>query len=169
MTTDLRTATLSTPLGELRLDADDDGLCGVYFAEHRHPPPPAAALASPRHPILALARAELADYFAGRRRAFTVPLAPRGSEFQRRVWAELRAIPFGERRSYADLARAIGRPGASRAVGAANGRNPISIIVPCHRVIGSDGALRGYAGGEASKRWLLDFEGERGGVALNGG
>lgn len=151
------TLTLASPLGELRLDATDDGVCGVYFPEHRHGPPPAGE-AAPRHPILVRAAAELDDYFAGRRRAFTVALAPRGTSFQREVWAELRAIPFGERRSYGDLARAIGRAGASRAVGAANGRNPISILVPCHRVIGSDGALRGYAGGEASKRWLLEFE-----------
>jgi len=101
---------------------------------------------------------QLAEYFAGDRRAFDLPVAPRGSEFQELVWRALVEIPFGETRSYGQLARSIGQPTASRAVGAANGRNPIAIIVPCHRVIGATGALTGYAGGMAAKRWLLDHE-----------
>jgi methylated-DNA-[protein]-cysteine S-methyltransferase len=108
--------------------------------------------------VLALAAAQLAEYFAGARRDFDVPLAPRGTGFQRLVWGELVKIPYGETRSYGDLARALGRPAASRAVGAANGRNPISILEPCHRVIAGSGALTGYAGGLAAKRWLLEHE-----------
>lgn len=109
-------------------------------------------------PVLALAAAQLAEYFDGARRDFDVPLAPRGTGFQRLVWRELAKIPYGETRSYGELARALGRPAASRAVGAANGRNPISILVPCHRVIAGSGALTGYAGGLAAKRWLLEHE-----------
>jgi methylated-DNA-[protein]-cysteine S-methyltransferase len=108
--------------------------------------------------VLALAAAQLAEYFAGARRDFSVPLAPRGTGFQRLVWAELVKIPFGETRSYGELARALDRPSASRAVGAANGRNPLSILVPCHRVIAGSGALTGYAGGLDAKRWLLEHE-----------
>jgi methylated-DNA-[protein]-cysteine S-methyltransferase len=105
------------------------------------------------------ARRQLAEYFAGHRRVFDLPLAPRGTPFQRAVWQALGTIPFGGTCSYADVAERIGRPGAARAVGAANGRNPIAIIVPCHRVIGRDGSLTGYAAGLARKRRLLDHEG----------
>ncbi|MGZ5289742.1 MAG: methylated-DNA--[protein]-cysteine S-methyltransferase [Actinomycetota bacterium] len=103
-------------------------------------------------------REELAAYFAGRRAVFTVPTAARGGAFQQRVWALLREIPFGETRSYGDLARELGDPALARAVGVANARNPIGIIVPCHRVVGSDGSLTGYAGGLERKRYLLDLE-----------
>ena len=103
-------------------------------------------------------RRQLDEYFAGQRHIFDLPLAAEGTEFQLAVWRELTHIPFGETCSYGDIARRVGRPAASRAVGAANGRNPISIIVPCHRVIGSTGALTGYGGGEARKRWLLEHE-----------
>ena len=103
-------------------------------------------------------REELAGYFAGRQAIFTVPTAARGDAFQQRVWALLREIPFGETRSYGDLARELGDPALARAVGVANARNPIGIIVPCHRVIGSDGSLTGYAGGLERKRYLLDLE-----------
>ncbi|HJE52257.1 MAG TPA: methylated-DNA--[protein]-cysteine S-methyltransferase, partial [Tessaracoccus flavescens] len=96
--------------------------------------------------------------FDGERRQFSLPLAPRGTEFQRRVWAALAEIPYGETRSYGELATALGRPGASRAVGMANGRNPISIVVPCHRVVGANGSMTGYAGGVERKVYLLDFE-----------
>jgi methylated-DNA-[protein]-cysteine S-methyltransferase len=109
-------------------------------------------------PLPALRR-QLAEYFAGRRRAFELPLAPAGTAFERRVWAELEAIPYGETRSYAEVAAAIGRAAACRAVGRANGRNPISIVIPCHRVIGSDGSLTGYGGGLPIKRFLLRLEG----------
>jgi methylated-DNA-[protein]-cysteine S-methyltransferase len=103
-------------------------------------------------------RAQLAAYFAGKLLAFDLPLAPRGTEFQRRVWNELLAIPYGDTISYIELARRIGKPSAMRAVGAANGANPLAIVVPCHRVIGADGSLTGYGGGLAAKRWLLDHE-----------
>lgn len=108
--------------------------------------------------MLALAAAQLAEYFAGERREFALPIAPRGTGFQERVWHSLVAIGYGETRSYRELAAAIGRPAASRAVGTANAKNPISIIVPCHRVIATSGELTGYAGGLAAKRWLLDHE-----------
>jgi methylated-DNA-[protein]-cysteine S-methyltransferase len=108
--------------------------------------------------VLDRAADQLAEYFAGTRSAFDLALAPRGTEFQRSVWHALCAIPAGETRSYGELAHSLGRPLASRAVGAANGANPISIIVPCHRLIGSTGALTGYAGGLGTKRWLLAHE-----------
>lgn len=103
-------------------------------------------------------RRQLGEYFAGRRRRFELPLAPEGSPFQQRVWAVLQSIPYGETRSYGELARALGRPGASRAVGAANGANPIPIVIPCHRVIGADGSLTGFGGGLEAKKLLLDLE-----------
>ena len=108
--------------------------------------------------MLARAAAQLRAYFAGERTVFDLPLAPDGSGFQRLVWQALERIPYGVTRSYGELAAAIGRPAASRAVGSANSRNPISIIVPCHRVIGANGALTGYAGGMRAKRWLLEHE-----------
>ena len=109
--------------------------------------------------MLKMAVEQLAAYFAGTRTTFELPLRPAGTAFQRQAWQALCAIPFGQTRSYAEQARAVGRPTATRAIGAANGRNPIAIIVPCHRVIGSDGSLTGYAGGEPVKRWLLNHEG----------
>lgn len=109
--------------------------------------------------LLRAAAQQLDEYFAGTRTAFDLPLRAAGTTFQRQAWQALCAIPFGETRSYAQQARAVGRPTATRAIGAANGRNPIAIIVPCHRVIGSDGSLTGYAGGETVKRWLLNHEG----------
>ncbi len=108
--------------------------------------------------LLWQAAAELGEYFAGRRRNFTLPLAPRGTEFQQRVWSELRRIPCGETRTYGEIARAIGQPRACRAVGMANNRNPIAILIPCHRVIGRDGSLTGYAAGLTVKRQLLELE-----------
>jgi methylated-DNA-[protein]-cysteine S-methyltransferase len=113
---------------------------------------------TPDHPILSVAAKQLREYFAGERRVFELPLAAEGTEFQQRVWQALMALEFGQTCSYGELARAIGQPSSSRAVGAANGRNPLSIVVPCHRVIGSDGSLTGYGGGEANKRWLLEHE-----------
>ncbi|HVI00310.1 MAG TPA: methylated-DNA--[protein]-cysteine S-methyltransferase, partial [Enhygromyxa sp.] len=112
-----------------------------------------------RHSILRKAAVQLEQWFAGERQAFDLPLAAAGTGFQRTVWSALQAIPFGQTRSYGQLAIDLGRPQASRAVGAANGRNPIPIVVPCHRVIGQDGSLTGYAGGLAAKRWLLAHEG----------
>jgi methylated-DNA-[protein]-cysteine S-methyltransferase len=121
-------------------------------------PPPGPTREDPDDPLLQQLRRELDAYFAGALRRFTVPLAPRGTEFQRAVWAALLTIDFGETCSYADIARAIGRPTATRAVGAANGQNPIAVVIPCHRVIGSDRSLTGYGGGLDRKRWLLAHE-----------
>jgi methylated-DNA-[protein]-cysteine S-methyltransferase len=112
----------------------------------------------PDHAVIAETSRQLGDYFAGRRQKFTVKLDFRGTEFQKQVWSALLAIPFGETRSYGQIAEALGRPGASRAVGAANGRNPISIIAPCHRVVGANGALTGFAGGLSAKTYLLAHE-----------
>ncbi len=146
--------TVPSPIGELALCASAEGLVAIRF-------PGEAALgepAPPGHPLLARAARELAEWFRGERRAFTLPLAPAGTPFQRAVWTALDALPYGTTCSYAELARRIGRPGAARAVGAANGANPLPIVVPCHRVIGAGGALTGYAGGLAAKRWLLEHE-----------
>jgi methylated-DNA-[protein]-cysteine S-methyltransferase len=116
-------------------------------------------------PPLPETRRQLAEYLAGERRAFDLPLAPRGTDFERRVWEALLAIPYGETRSYLEIAGAIGRPAACRAVGRANGRNPIAVVIPCHRVIGSDGSLTGYGGGLPLKRFLLDLENSGRGAA----
>jgi methylated-DNA-[protein]-cysteine S-methyltransferase len=112
----------------------------------------------PRHPILIETERQVSEYFAGKRTQFDLPLQPEGSEFQKKVWRALRKIPFGKTKSYLDLARAIGWPDASRAVGAANGKNPLSIVVPCHRVVGADGTLTGFAGGLKTKAALLALE-----------
>jgi methylated-DNA-[protein]-cysteine S-methyltransferase len=146
---------LDTPVGALRLVAEDSALCAILFPEQ---PTPDAARDGAAHPVLQRARAQLADYFAGRLQRFDLPLAPRGTAFQREVWRALAAIPFGATCSYADVARRLGRPESSRAVGASNGKNPLPIVVPCHRVIGADGSLTGYAGGLAAKEWLLRHE-----------
>lgn len=162
--TTLTTIMIDSPLGRLRLVADGDALAGVYLPAQATP-----AATEGRAPVLALATAQLAEYFAGERRDFSVPLAPRGTDFQRRVWHALTAIPFGETRSYGELARALGMPTGSRAVGSANGRNPISILVPCHRVIAGTGALTGYAGGLDAKRWLLAHESRGAGLFSRAG
>jgi methylated-DNA-[protein]-cysteine S-methyltransferase len=147
----------TSPLGVLRLLASEDGLVGVYWPGHK--PAPKLACAE-RHstPVLAQTAKQLDAYFAGVREIFDLPLAPRGTPFQHAVWRALAQIPFGETRSYSDIAKAVGRASAVRAVAAANARNPLSIIVPCHRVIGKDGTLSGYAGGIETKRWLLAHE-----------
>jgi methylated-DNA-[protein]-cysteine S-methyltransferase len=148
-----------SPVGKLKLVANDTALVAVLWEnDTRHQHRLAAARRSDDHPILQSAQEQLAEYFAGRRTHFTVPLRPEGTDFQQRVWQQLRAIPFGDCRSYGDLARAIGQPTAARAVGAANGCNPISIIVPCHRVIGSNGQLTGFAGGMQVKAYLIAHE-----------
>jgi methylated-DNA-[protein]-cysteine S-methyltransferase len=144
-----------TPVGRLSLFADGGVLVGLHFPEGV---PAVPARDGAGDPVLDRARAELDEYFAGRRTSFDFPLDPRGTAFQRTVWEALRAIPFGRTRSYGDLAAAIGRPKASRAVGAANGQNPIAIVIPCHRVIGADGSLTGYGGGMPRKEWLLSHE-----------
>jgi methylated-DNA-[protein]-cysteine S-methyltransferase len=147
-----------SPVGRLRLIAQPDALVGVYFEDHKPAPRELAVERVRAHPILDAATAQLAEYFAGARRDFALPLAAQGTAFQRDVWRALRAIPFGATRAYGELAAQLGKPSASRAVGSANGRNPLSIVVPCHRVIGASGALTGYAGGSERKRWLLAHE-----------
>jgi len=148
---------MPSPVGPLRVLASETALTGVYLPEHRGAPPPSPA-ARDDHPVLRIVERELGEYFAGRRTIFTVPTAASGTDFQQQVWATLRTIPFGTRWSYRDLALAIDRPRAVRAVASANARNPLSILVPCHRVVGADGHLRGYAGGLPAKRWLLAHE-----------
>jgi methylated-DNA-[protein]-cysteine S-methyltransferase len=150
-------AVIDSPVGPLTLVADEDELIGLYFAN--------APLAAAQPPgwvrddrRLRPAAVQLAEYFAGKRTRFELPLAPRGTPFQRAVWNALLEIPFGETASYGELARAIGQPSASRAVGAANGPNPLSIVIPCHRVIGADGSMTGYGGEISRKRVLLDLE-----------
>lgn len=145
-----------TPLGTMCLLADEAGLCGAYFADAR----PGAPKPTPGDPgpVLAQAARQLDEYFAGQRRGFDLPLAPRGTDFQLAVWAALRRIPYGETRTYAQVAARIGRPGACRAVGAANHANPLWVLIPCHRVVRADGALGGYAGGIRRKQWLLELE-----------
>jgi methylated-DNA-[protein]-cysteine S-methyltransferase len=130
----------------------DAGLCLLHLRAS------ADSSADPHHPILEEARSQLQAYFAGRLRDFDVPLVLKGTPFQQRVWEELQRIPYGETRSYAELAASVGSPRAIRAVGTANGRNPIAVIVPCHRVINTGGGLGGYATGLDHKRWLLDLE-----------
>lgn len=149
--------TIETPIGPLRLDVEDGALVAVHLPGGRRPPS-IAAEELPDDPVLAAAARQLEDYFAGRRTTFDLPLRPRGTAFQRAVWDALRAIPPGETRSYGEIARAVGKPAAVRAVGAANGQNPLAIVVPCHRVIGAGGTLTGYAGGLEAKRWLLEHE-----------
>lgn len=146
---------LESPVGSLRLVAEDGALTGVLFPDHLPEP---RGLERPDDPLLVQAARELSEYFAGRRRTFDVPLRIGGTPFQHAVWSALREIGYGDTCSYADIARAIGRPTATRAVGAANGQNPLSIIVPCHRVIGSDRRLVGYGGGLPRKQWLLAHE-----------
>lgn len=145
-----------SPVGVLSLVADERALTGCYFEQSKHGGPPDAPQGT--NAVIDEARRQLDAYFAGRGRAFDVPLAPRGTPFQLRVWEALRRIPFGATWSYGQLAAAIGAPKASRAVGAANGRNPIPVIVPCHRVIGADGGLTGFGGGMARKQFLLSLE-----------
>jgi methylated-DNA-[protein]-cysteine S-methyltransferase len=151
----LHQISVDSPIGALRLHATDDALVAVYLPEQYAP---GSVPEGAGHAVLERAREQLVQYFAGERRCFDLPVEPQGTAFQREVWSALRAIPFGATRSYAELAAALGRPSASRAVGGANGRNPVAIIVPCHRVIGADGSLTGYAGGLARKEWLLRHE-----------
>lgn len=151
----LHKTTFPSPVGELTVTSDGEALTGLYMDGHGRAFPGHAEV---EDPVLAAARRQLEEYFEGSRREFDLPLHPRGTPFQREVWEALGAIGYGETLSYGELAARLGRPGAARAVGLANGRNPISIVVPCHRVIGADGALTGYGGGIERKRFLLDLE-----------
>jgi methylated-DNA-[protein]-cysteine S-methyltransferase len=147
---------LTTPIGRLRLVSDGTHITAIEF-EHHHAGNDGDQCCS--DPALAACAAQLTAYFEGQRTTFDLPLAPGGTTFQNAVWDALRDIPYGELRSYRDIAAALHKPQAVRAVGAANGRNPIPIVVPCHRVIGSDGSLTGFAGGLEVKRALLELEG----------
>ncbi len=148
--------TVDSPIGELLLVSDGHALCGLYMQEGRRKriEPGWRRADEP----FAAAVAQLAEYFDGHRREFDVPLVLDGPPFQRQAWHALREIPYGETVSYCEQARRIGQPDAARAVGAANGQNPIAVIVPCHRVIGADGSLTGFGGGLERKRLLLDLE-----------
>jgi methylated-DNA-[protein]-cysteine S-methyltransferase len=156
----IRFARIATPIGALFATAAGGALTGLYFEGGRHAPDICAHWTEdPGYAPLARCAQQLVDYFAGARRAFDLPLEPGGTEFQRRVWGEIAKIPFGETLTYAELAKRAGAPGSARAAGAATGRNPHSILVPCHRVVGSDGSLTGYAGGLERKTALLALEG----------
>lgn len=148
---------VDSPCGPLTLVADDGVLAGLYMTQQRHRPGE-ETFGVPDHSAFGAVTEQLSAYFAGDLTTFDLPLALHGTPFQQRVWAALRDIPYGQTRSYGELADAVGSPGASRAVGLANGRNPVGVIVPCHRVVGSTGSLTGYGGGLDRKRYLLDFE-----------
>jgi methylated-DNA-[protein]-cysteine S-methyltransferase len=153
----VHTTTVDSPVGPLTLTSVDGRLTGLHMVDQAHSPTERDHWVE-QPGVFRDAVAQLQAYFAGELRTFDLPLDMIGTPFQRRVWEALRAIPYGETWSYAELARAVGSPGASRAVGLANGRNPVGIIVPCHRVIGANGSLTGYGGGLPRKAWLLDHE-----------
>ena len=161
---------IESPVRQLKLVASDKGLVAILWENDR---PSRVRLdemvADDRHPVLVETERQLREYFAGKRKTFSVALDMRGTRFQKDVWEALLAIPFGETRSYGQLAKQLGNPWATRAVGAANGRNPVSIIVPCHRVIGSSGKLTGFAGGLDVKARLLSFERQLGGCDISHG
>jgi methylated-DNA-[protein]-cysteine S-methyltransferase len=144
---------LSSPIGTLEISGSDEGIERILFTDPVRQPLRAD------HPLAVRCGVELNEYFGGERIGFTLPLAPRGTAFQQRVWEELVKIPFGKTCTYTDIAVAVGNAKTIRAVGNANGRNPIAIVIPCHRIIGSDGSLTGYAGGLWRKGWLLEHEG----------
>lgn len=157
--TTLTWRTVDSPIGPLTLAGTDGVLTGLRMEDQAHPPPVGDRVIDDR--AFADVVRQLEEYFAGRRTDFDLDLRLEGTEFQRRVWAGLREIPYGQTWTYGQLAEHVGRPGASRAVGTANGRNPVGIVVPCHRVIGADGSLTGYAGGLDRKRALLRLERDR--------
>ncbi|KRC61020.1 cysteine methyltransferase [Agromyces sp. Root81] len=157
-----RHATLTTPLGDLLVVADGDALAGIYFPGHWHPPASdtiGVEVDSRTDPLITRVGIELGEYLAGERTTFDLPMAPTGDDFQQAVWAMLREIPHGATTSYGELASRLGDRNLARRVGNAVGRNPLSIVVPCHRVVGADGSLTGYAGGLERKRFLLELEG----------
>ena len=150
--------TITSPVGELTLSAVGGRLNGLLFEDNRYPPDREGLRRDDADPVLLAARRQLEEYFAGSRKDFQLALNSNGTEFQQKVWAALLEIPFGETRSYGEQARLIGDHKAVRAVGLANGKNPIPIIVPCHRVIGADGSMTGFGGGIERKKWLLAHE-----------
>lgn len=155
----LAQATIASPLGPVLLACTARGLYGLWFKGQKDDPGELACPANAEHPILAATAQQMSEYWAGRRRRFDLPLDLHGTPFQQAVWQALVDIPFGATQSYGEIAKQIARPDAVRAVGTAVGRNPVSVIVPCHRVIGRDRSLTGYAGGLARKRHLLGLEG----------
>ncbi|MBZ0135714.1 MAG: methylated-DNA--[protein]-cysteine S-methyltransferase [Planctomycetes bacterium] len=144
---------IHSPIGPLHITCNEAGITELHMGSKA--PAPGAKRG---HTLLDRAVEQLTDYFAGKRAEFDLPLSPRGTDFQRKVWQRLREIPFAHTSSYGEVAARVGNPKASRAVGAANGRNPIAVIVPCHRVIGADGSLTGFGGGLERKQWLLEHE-----------
>jgi methylated-DNA-[protein]-cysteine S-methyltransferase len=153
---------IDSPLGPLTLAASEHGLAGVWFQDHRYPPKEATLgerVAAGDHPVLDAAATQLGQYLAGGREAFDLPLDPAGTPKQRAVWEQLRLIPRGDVTTYGALAAAVGSPRGAQAAGQAVGHNPLSIVVPCHRVVGANGAMTGYAGGLDRKRFLLELEG----------
>lgn len=150
---------IPSPVGPLLVAADGAGLRLIEFQNPRHPCKREPDWCEADDAVLQRTRSQLLEYFAGRRRHFELPLAPRGTDFQRSVWSALAGIGYGETISYLQLATRIGNPSATRAVGAANGRNPLPIVLPCHRVIGADGSLTGFGGGLPTKQFLLTLEG----------
>jgi methylated-DNA-[protein]-cysteine S-methyltransferase len=157
---------VDSPVGPLLLAADDEGLRLVEFESPKHPAKVGADWQEGSNAVIDATQLQLAEYFAGKRRGFDLPLSPQGTEFQRSVWWTLADIPYGETISYAQLASRVGKPSATRAVGAANGRNPLPIVLPCHRVIGADGSLTGFGGGLPTKQFLLSLEGALPGALL---
>jgi methylated-DNA-[protein]-cysteine S-methyltransferase len=154
-TMSVRHTVIGSPIGELTVVADDDAVTGLYFADQRRRPKDVGERTDEGFEAAAT---QLREYFAGTRTRFDLPLSPHGDEFDMRVWALLATIPYGQTRSYGELARELGDSSLAQAVGAANGRNPLAVLVPCHRVIGADRSLTGYAGGLDRKRYLLELE-----------
>lgn len=159
----LTAATIDSPVGPLTVVAHADALIAVLWPDEaegrvRFATEPVALKSSGAHPVLAATESQLAEYFEGSRRSFDLAMDPQGTEFQCQVWWALADVPYGETSTYGKQAANIGRPSAVRAVGSANGRNPLSIVLPCHRIVGADGRLTGFAGGLETKRWLLDHE-----------
>jgi len=159
MNTTLLHRHIDSPVGPLLLVADEHALRVIEFDNPRHPYKRSSAWQPGDNAVMREAARQLAQYFRGERREFDLPLAPQGTDFQRTVWHTLADIPYGETISYAELARRVDKPTATRAVGAANGRNPLPIVLPCHRVIGADGSLTGFGGGLPTKQYLLTLEG----------
>ncbi|MEU8760139.1 methylated-DNA--[protein]-cysteine S-methyltransferase [Streptomyces sp. NPDC048659] len=158
---DIRHAHVNSPVGPLLVVAGDDALVGLYFQGYRHTPPPSAwgrRTDPSADALLARTRDELDEYFDGQRQTFDVPAVTNGDAFQEQVWARLREIPYGERITYGDIADVLGGKGLSQSVGQAVGRNPVSIVIPCHRVVGAGGKLTGFGGGLERKQLLLDLE-----------
>ncbi len=150
---------IDSPVDPLLLAADEHGLQLIEFHTPRHPMSRLVEWSEGDNAVLQATRAQLEEYFSGARQQFDLPLAPQGTPFQQEVWHTLATIPYGETISYAQLAQRVGKPTAMRAVGAANGRNPLPIVLPCHRVIGADGSLTGFGGGLPTKQFLLELEG----------